>query len=147
MKKKLLLAPLFIGLSLFSCARGGESITFTARLISRKPVQEEKSFKYKDHTFTYYNVYNDGKGNFVMADNSSYIRNTDIAFGMRTKSQYVYRYTEEGTGERLEWSSYYQDETYCDYSIRKGGFEIRGGDITSTEPHSNVNIGKIIHWC
>ena len=86
------MAPLMVT----GCIPNGGSITFTADLIGRTPVQQEKSFTYKGHKFIYYNVYNDGGGNFVMADNTSYIVNKDIQFGLRVKSPFVYNLTKEG---------------------------------------------------
>ena len=77
-----------------SCTIGSEidgvSLEITANHISSIPVKEMKTFKVEGHTFIYYNVYNDGNGNFVMADNSSFISNNSIQFGLRVKSMWVY---------------------------------------------------------
>ena len=139
----LLLALLTLGL--FSCAgnTNGGTVTFSADMISATPVKEEKTFTDKGHTFVYYNVYNDGNGNFVMADNTSYIACNDIQFGLKVKSAYVYQTAGD---EKQRIRSVTEENGYFSYSISDFGFEIRGAAPETSTPCENVNIGKIIHW-
>lgn len=132
--------------SLSACAKNGGSITFTANSISSTPIKEEKSFTYKGYEFIYYNVYNDGNGNFVMADNTSYIANKDIQFGLKVKTEFVYKYVEDGDGELIYYTNL-DDEGYYNYSIVDFGFVIRGVGTSYSMVYENINIGKIIHWC
>ena len=137
------MAPLMVT----GCIPNGGSITFTADLIGRTPVQQEKSFTYKGHKFIYYNVYNDGSGNFVMADNTSYIVNKDIHFGLRVKSPFVYNLAQEGEEPVLIEPTSKQEDGYYNYAIRDFGFQIRGIGLSVSMLYSDINIGTITHWC
>lgn len=140
----------FIPLLITGCKPkpNGGSITFTADLIGDTPIEEEKTFTYKGHTFIYYNVYNDGNGNFVMANNDSYIANNDIQFGLRVKSAYVYTVPEDG-GEPvwIEPSVHNKNGGYYDYAIQVFGFQIRGIGLNISMNYTDINIGTITHWC
>ncbi len=126
----------------------GGSITFTADLIGDTPVEEDKTFTYKGHTFIYYNVYNDGNGNFVMANNASYIANNDIQFGLRVKSAFVYTVPEDGSEPVwIEPSVHNKNSGYYDYAIQVFGFQIRGVGLNISMNYTDINIGKITHWC
>ena len=146
MKRSLLaILTLFTVLPLFSCdSSNGGTITFDASQISKTPKEEVQTFKYKNHSFIYYNVYNDGDGNFVMADNSSYIYNDDIQFGLKVGTPYVYQ-KEDGEEKLLD----YKDCNGGQYifSIIDHGFTIRGCALEISLSIENVNIGKITHWC
>ncbi len=123
---------------------GGVTV-ITADLIPTTPVKEIKTFTFEGHTFTYYNVYSDGEGNFVMADNTSYILNNDIIFGLSVKSEYVYSINDDE--QTLIDYNYKGDDGYCYYSIESYGIEIRGISTGVSAEYKNINIGKITHWC
>lgn len=123
---------------------GGVTV-ITADLISTTPVEEIKTFTSEGHTFIYYNVYNDGEGNFVMADNTSYIANNDIIFGLSVKSAWVYSVNDNE--QTLIDYNYKGDDGYCYYSIESYGIEIHGISTSISMLYENINIGKITHWC
>lgn len=123
----------------------GNRIVVTADLIPTTPVKEIKSFTFKGHTFVYYNVYNDGDGNFVMADNSSYIANNDIIFGLSVKSEYVYNVKDNE--KTLINYNYKGNDGYCNYAVQNYGIEIRGIAVEISMLYENINVGKITHWC
>ncbi len=123
---------------------GGVTV-ITADLISTTPVEEIKTFTSEGHTFIYYNVYNDGEGNFVMADNTSYIANNDIIFGLSVKSAWVY--SVKDNEQTLIDYNYKGDDGYCYYSIESYGIEIHGISTSISMLYENINIGKITHWC
>ena len=133
-------------LSACSKIKPGGSITFSAEKIGTTPVKEARSFTYKGYEFIYYNVYNDGAGNFVMADNSSYIANKDIQFGLKVKTQFVYKDTDDGNKELLSYN-FLDDDGYYSYSIVETGFVICGVGIEYSMLYTDINIGKITHWC
>lgn len=149
MKKAILLLPIIL---LSSCRINsgvdGESIEITANHISSTPIKEVKTFKEGKHTFIYYNVYNDGNGNFVMSDNSSFICNKSIQFGLRVKSMWVYEINKSGDSEDAPIQYKYLDENgYYNYSIESFGFDIYGVSKSMSLEYKNINIGKIYHWC
>ena len=123
---------------------GGVTV-ITADLISTTPVEEIKTFTSEGHTFIYYNVYNDGDGNFVMADNTSFIANNDIIFGLSVKSAWVY--SVKDNEQTLINYNYKGDDGYCYYSIESYGIEIHGISTSISMLYENINIGKITHWC
>lgn len=107
-----------------------------------------KTFKEGKHTFIYYNVYNDGNGNFVMADNSSFISNKSIQFGLRIKSMWVYKINKNGDSEDTPIQYKNLDEDgYYSYSIESFGFNIYGVSRSISLEYKDINIGKIYHWC
>ena len=55
-------------------APGGIMI-FKATSLPLTPICKKKEIDISGHTFFYYNVYNDGEGNFVLKDDFSYIKN------------------------------------------------------------------------
>ena len=149
MKKAILLLPIFL---LSSCTIGSEvdgvTLKITANHISSMPVKEMKTFKVEGHTFIYYNVYNDGNGNFVMADNSSFISNNSIQFGLRVKSMWVYEINRNGDSKDTPIQYKYLDEDgYYSYSIESFGFEIYGVSKSISLEYKDINVGKIYHWC
>ena len=123
---------------------GGVTV-ITADLISTTPVEEIKTFTSEGHTFIYYNVYNDGEGNFVMADNTSFIANNDIIFGLSVKS--AWDYSVNDNEQTLIDYNYKGDDGYCYYSIESYGIEIHGISTSISMLYENINIGKITHWC
>ncbi len=139
--KKLLSVLLLFVLMCFSC--GGTGTTFSAHSISRIPEKIEKTIKIKGYEFTYYNVYNDGEGNFVLADNTSYIKNDGMNFGIRfqpTASIY------DKNGETmLEPLSKDYDNGDWGYQVESGFMICVNKSISMT--YKDVNIGKITHWC
>lgn len=152
MKKKFITFALALIPMLASCSQPvGGSTTFSATLISETAYKTEKTFGYKGHSFKYYNVRSDGSGNFVMVDNTSYIANFDITFGLRVKTPYVYTYKEnDETFESTLVDKMYDtanSEGYYLYSVAERGIIIRGSDKDGTTPIKDVNIGKIIIWC
>lgn len=152
MKKNTLIKTIFLLIPILaSCeTRIGVSITFSANLISKEPSKTVKTFEYKDYSFSYYNVYNDGNGNFVMADNTSYILNLNITFGIRVKTPYVYTYRandETFTPKLIESKQYDDYKGYYNFSISDHGFKIYGAAIDDPTPMKDVNIGQIVHWC
>ncbi len=152
MKKKIITFALAFIPMLVSCVQPeGGSTTFSATLITETAYKTEKSFTYKNHSFKYYNVRSDGSGNFVMVDNTSYIANFDITFGLKVKTPYVYTHKEnDETFESTLVTKMYDtanDEGYYSYSVSERGFIIRGCDKDSTTTIKDINIGKIIIWC
>lgn len=149
MKKAFFLLPIIL---LSSCRINsgvdGGNLEITANHISSTPVKEMKTFKVEGHTFIYYNVYNDGNGNFVMADNSSFISNNSIQFGLRVKSMWVYEINKNGYSKDPPIQYKYLDEYgYYSYSIESFGFEIYGVSKSISLEYKDINIGKIYHWC
>ncbi len=123
---------------------GGVTV-ITADLIPTTPVKEIKTFTFEGHTFTYYNVFSDGEGNFVMADNTSYIANNDIIFGLSVKSEYVYSIN-DNEQTLIDYNNK-GDDGYYYYSVESYGIEIRGISTSISMLYENINIGKITHWC
>lgn len=156
MAKKILVACLPL-LFLSSCAsNGGASsyddqpdggmVTFTVFSLPKSPEKKEKEVTISGHTFTYYNVYNDGEGNFFLQDGTSYIRNYDIYFGLLFDAGLARAYDISGGKEGYDLCEDYQvSETRQSYSVY-GGFEI-ATDKSMSSCHYNENIGKIVHWC
>lgn len=142
--KRLLSFLLLFVICLFSC--GGTGITFSAYFISRSPEKVEKTIKIRGYEFIYYNVYNDGKGNFVLADNTSYIKNTDMNFGIRFQSRdgIVCIYDENGE-TTLETISKSYDNGDWGYQVDSGFLICVDKSIAMT--YTDINIGKITHWC
>ncbi len=135
-------------LALVSCRRNGGSTVYTAIYIGDTPVREEKKFRFEGRIFTYFNVYNDGENNFVLADEDSYIRNEDLKGPMKTKTQYLYTIpNEDEEPEWIEPELWNDDEGYYHFYITKYGFEIRGSDIFEQTEFSDLNIGHIVKWC
>ncbi len=151
MKRNLLAFVALTILSLSSCiTRDGGSTTIKADSISKIATKEVKSFTYKGYKFNYYNVYNDGSGNFVMADNTSYITNFKIQFGLRVKTPYVYTYKEDDESSKMESLQSNSSSDYVGYynfSIIEPGIMIRGSNIDDSSEIKDINIGQITTWC
>ena len=121
-------------------------VTFTVFSLPKSPEKKEKEVTISGHTFTYYNVYNDGEGNFFLQDGTSYIRNYDIYFGLLFDAGLARAYDISGGKEGYDLCEDYQvSETRQSYSVY-GGFEI-ATDKSMSSCHYNENIGKIVHWC
>lgn len=133
-------------LSLASCKPNGGFVTFTADALSTTPIREEKVFISQGHEFTYYNVYNDGNGNFVMADNTSYIINKDIQFGLRVGTPFVYTIANDGEDPISIKPTINNGNGTYDFNV-DFGFQIRGISIYISMGYYNINIGTIVHWC
>lgn len=126
----------------------GGYIVFDASPLPDEAKEEEGSFVYKGHCFTYYNVYKGANDGFVLKDDSSYIRNNDIVFGgLSFSSQLASAYVLNGEEENpVECDKLYEGEGMRSYTIIGKGFEIRiDRSLSSTK--QDVGIGKITHWC
>ncbi len=151
MRKKSLLLILPCLCLLPSCqsepiAPGGTT-TFYANSLPSVAVAEEKEVKISGHTFVYYNVYKDNEDNFILKDDSSYIINRDIIFGLKFSSGVARAYTiQEKEGEPQECNLMEDNGEFRYYSIEVYGFMICV-DKTLSSTHQDVNIGKIAHWC
>lgn len=146
---KILLMSLFLFPSLLSCGTSGGFITFTSDSIAKTAYMAERTIKISGHEFTYYNVYSDGNGDFVLADNTSYIRNYDIQFGLRFKyvpNVLLYDIS-NGLLNPVAINPIVDEYENGDrgYSVHFG-FEIRvAREISSSV--LNMSIGKMTHWC
>ena len=125
----------------------GGTVTFYASSLPKEPVKKLASVQIEGHTFHYYNAYRDDHDNFVLKDKTSYISNYDIIFGLRFASGDARAYQiKEGARETLECTLMQDKDGERYYSIEGYGFQIminRGlGDSVT-----DVNIGKIKHWC
>ncbi len=161
-KNVLLLLPSFL---LLSCAQGNEiddvsshesgstslqvdggTHTFDAFSLPNVPNEKEEELQIDGHAFIFYNVYNDGQGNFVLKDNTSYIRNYSLIFGLRFAKGLSRAYDISGDKDGLTLcEDYYEGEDEQSYSVYHG-FEI-AIDKTLSSHHYDENIGKITHWC
>lgn len=149
--KSLLLLP--VACLLFSCSGAeqreapGGSTTFTAASLPSVPSEEERTAVIEGHTFVYSNVYKDSEDNFVLKDNSAYIRNYDITFGLRLNCELALVYSiAEGEDGSEECELLYENGTERAYSISSPGIEICVSKMISML-YQDVNIGKIEHWC
>ncbi len=124
----------------------GGTTTFSARRISKTPQKIEKTVKIEGHTFTYFNVYNDGEGNFVLADESSYIKNCDLSFGVRFQPTAALYHIQE-TGAELTLA----EPTFMGYDNGDYGYQVFSGFVIKLSEKNadltDVSIGKITHWC
>ncbi len=151
MKAKFL--PLLpIACLLFSCSAPegrdapGGSTTFTAASLPLSPSKVETETTIEGHSFTYFNVYRDEQDDFVLKDATSYIRNFDIAFALRFESTLAVAYDiHDGKDGSSPCDSYARADGGVDYSVYYG-FEI-AIDKSAAETYTNVNIGKLEHWC
>ncbi len=126
--------------------RSGGTITFSAERVSTKPQTTERTISIQGHEFFYYNVYNDGHGNFVLKDETSYIRNYDLQFGVRFKhlSCVAIYDISESLDNKKALSPIATNYENGDYGYQVYfGFEIKINDSSYTD----INIGKISHWC
>lgn len=146
MKKICVLALVFAMLTaLVGCGirKSGEHVIFSAKGISKTPEKVEKTVTIKGTTFTYYNVYNDGNGNFVLADNTSYIKNENLQFGIRFGGE------DSAVIKPLDSEQCYEPMSK-EYDNGDWGYQVYMGFIITIANDSaltNVNIGKITHWC
>lgn len=131
---------------LTSCHTNGGMIKFSANNISHNAIKEDKILNTQGHTFIYYNVYSDNDGNFIMKDNSSYILNNDIQFGLKVKTPFVYELNDDGN-EKLIKYDYFDDEGYYNYAIVNPGIVIYGIAREVSLNYENINIGYIFHRC
>ena len=123
--------------------RGGELIKFEAKKVGKIATLVEKNIKINGHEFTYYNVECASDGGWVLRDKTSYIINTDIAFGFRYKNAGT-KITAYGDKEEpRDMGPYYKDETYNSYQVYNG-FKIT---IDESLDISEVNLGIFEHWC
>ncbi len=125
----------------------GGMVEFNASKIGLNACKEMREITLHGHTFTYYNVKSNEKGEWILVDETSHIINTDIIFGFRLKS-----------GDKVSINGYYNDEAeiynnvskaypgYTDYSIRDYGFIIEVKDDTEVPPEG-INLGIMMHWC
>lgn len=123
--------------------RSGGLVKIDAKKIGKTAVLEEKKAKVKDHEFTYYNVKSDNDGNWILADKSSYIINTDIQFGFRYKNAGTKIAAYDKGMEPRDMGPFYQDETYNSYQV-DFGFKITIDESINID---NVNLGIFEHWC
>ena len=123
--------------------RSGGITIMDAKKIGKTAKLEEKKVKVKDHEFTYYNVKSDDNGNWILVDKTSYIINTDIAFGFRYKNAGTKITAYGDKKEPRDMGSYYEDETYNSYQVYNG-FKIT---IDESLDISEVNLGIFEHWC
>ena len=121
-------------------------IKFSANNISHNAIKEEKILNTQGHTFIYYNVYSDNDGNFIMKDNSSYIMNNDIQFGLKIKTPFIYELNDDGNGKLINYN-YLDDEGYYNYAIVNPGIIIYGIGREVSLNYENINIGYIFHRC
>ncbi len=142
-----LILVIFTIFLLSSCNKAGGIETYSASKIGKEPVLEEKTITIKKHEFTYYNVYSDDKGNFILKDQTSYIKNYDLSFGVRFKHNddiQIYDITSE--------KSVLLEPICTDYENGDWGYQVNCGfmickSLESTEDFCDMNIGKISHWC
>lgn len=147
MKKVFNLLLVIISLLSFnSCknTKNGESIIFSADKLSLIPYEEEKTITINGYEFIYYNVYNDGKGNFVLYDDTSYLKNYNLQFGIRFKNNINVGIYDISKDNPILLSPIFTDYENGDYGYQVyQGFEIK----TIKEDSINNNIGKITNWC
>ncbi len=124
----------------------GGAHTFTAASLPRTPKETEEEMPIDGHIFICYNVYNDGEGNFVLKDDTSYIKNYSLCFGLRFAKGLARAYdiSENKDGQEL-CQLLHEGENEQYYSV-SGGFEI-AIDKSLSSHHYDENIGKITHWC
>ncbi len=126
--------------------RDGGMQVFDASALPRSPIKEEREAKILGHSFFYYNVYADMEGGFVLQDETSYIRNYDLYFGMSFNNGLARAYDISGGKEGYDLCEDYEEsEAQQSYSVY-GGFEI-AIDKTLPSRHYDESIGKIMHWC
>ena len=124
----------------------GGTVTFTASALPMTPKKEETKVTILGHEFVYCNVYNDGQDNFVLQDDTSYIRNYDIIFGLSFSKGLARAYDISNGKDGLELcEDFHEGEEEQSYSVYQG-FEITI-DKTLSSHHYDENIGKIVHWC
>lgn len=118
---------------------------FKATSLPLTPICNKKEIDISGHTFFYYNVYNDGEGNFVLKDDFSYIKNYDIIFGLSFAQGYAKAYdiSSDNDGFTLCEERYSDKRRQC-YSVYNG-FEI-AIDRSLSSIKTDVNIGCIEHW-
>ena len=127
--------------------RNGGTTTFYAYALPKAPVQETRSVVIEGHTFNYYNVYRDDQDNFILKDKTSYISNDDICFGFRFASGDARAYYfKEGSPEAYECTLMQDKDGERYYSIEGCGFQVMI-NRSLDESVTDVNIGKMKHWC
>ncbi len=148
MKKTLLLSPILLFTLVGCSATNGGSITFTADLVGKSPNEQVKHFSKKGVDFSYLNVYNDGKGNFMVKNNAGYLATSKPDFGLRVKTKWVYQ--NDGNGLSLVPYMSLNGDGYYSFSVSPNTYtEIRGYDMEELTSISEdyINIGTITMWC
>ncbi len=136
---------------LFLCgcvsSKDGGYRTYDASSLSKAASKEEKTVKINGSAFIIYNVYKDDDNNFILKDNSSYIRNKTMVFGIKIASGLGRIYDiSKGSSDVKECEVLFDEDGWRGYSIPTQGFEISIAKETSTL-YRDVNIGKIVSWC
>lgn len=140
-----LMMPLF----LCSCApsTNGGYRTYDASPLSKIASKEEKTVKINGSTFVIYNVYKDDDNNFILKDNSSYIQNKSMVFGVKIASGLgrIYDISKDSSDIK-ECEVMFDEGGWRGYSIQTQGFEI-SIDKQISMLYQDINIGKIVSWC
>ena len=126
--------------------RDGLTQVFDAFCLSKSPIKEEREVKILGHSFLYYNVYAEGEGGFVLQDDTSYMRNYDLYFGLSFSKGLGRAYDISGGKEGYDLCEDCQESEMQQSHSVYGGFEI-AIDKTLSFHHYDESIGKIVHWC
>ncbi len=136
----------FLGLA--GCApKSGGTEFYSAKRIGTVAYQEERSITISKHEFIYYNVYSDEKGNFILKDETSYIKNNDLQFGLR------FHHSDEVVIYDITKDPMTMLEPICtDYENGDYGYQVDRGFMITINPSfstkiNDINIGQIGHWC
>ncbi len=141
----------FISISILSLitscgsSTNGGKVVFNAASLPNVAVEREQKATINGHEFIYYNVYRSENDEFVLKDNSSFILNYDIVFGLsfsNSNSPACCYDVSEGTKDPKPIEPFDSNS----YSIENYGFEISINKLISMQ-YNDVNIGKITHWC
>lgn len=147
-KTKLLTLLTIPVLTLISCSGGG-LVEVTAKRVSSKPVEEEKSFRSSGAKFTYYNVYKDEDNNFIMNPSYSYIvidkaPDALLRFNDNYDSIKVSGYNYQGIETLLTPSKDFNfGDTHTYYPTGYTNIKIEYTASDSTP----ANIGTLVFWC
>ena len=139
------LALAFLG----GCAKGGTLEHYSAKSISKKAYQQEKTATFNGHKFIYFNVVRGEDDGWVLVDTTSYIINTDIQFGFRFKDyDGLVKISAYGdTDEPRNMGAFYADETYTSYQVFHGFKITIDESINASDYGSGFNLGIFAHWC
>ena len=140
---------LMMPLLLCSCApsTNGGYRTYDASPLPKTASKEEKTVKINGSTFVIYNVYKDDDNNFILKDNSSYIQNKSMVFGVKIASGLgrIYDISKDSSDIK-ECEVMFDEGGWRGYSIQTQGFEI-SIDKQISMLYQDINIGKIVSWC
>ena len=125
----------------FGRAGGVEQIK--ANRIGSRTYLNERSVVINKHKFIYYNVISSRDGEWILVDKSSYIINTDWAFGFRYKNAGTIITSYGDAQEPRDMGPYYGNEAYNSYQVY-GGFKIT---IDELQDLDHLNLGIFEHWC